>query len=277
MTASQAMTSAGTLVYISATAPGAYTEAGWLAISEGDWKEIGEVVTIPDYGVQYKVINHNPIGNRKTVKRKGSYDEGQVALTMARASSDVGQALCITARGSDTSYSFRIITGYMKQYFSAQVTSYTSNRGGVDSILMATVNLAIDGAVIDSIENIIQGNDVTFAGSSNWANVDINAYDETTGGKLTITASAAEQYCTLPVANATTVSGHRYRVWGDVTNIVATWDLTNFTGSQLLGIISANGRFCFDFTASTTGGFRIRSNANNSSAKFDNIVLVEID
>ena len=276
MTQSQALTSAGTLVYISATVPGAYTEAGWLAIGGGSWTLIGEVVTVPDYGVQYRVVNHNPIGSRKTYKRKGSYDEGQVALTMARAPSDAGQTICIAAKDSDDSYSFKVVTGYLKQFFPAQVTSYTTNRGGVDSILMATVNLAIDGEVVDSVTNILVGTDATFAGASNWANVDINAYDETTGGVLTLTANAAEQYCTLPVANATTVPGTRYRVWGDVAELVSTWDLTDFTGAQLIGIISADGRFCFDFTATTTGGFRIRSNGNTSSGEFDNIFLVTL-
>ena len=274
MTESLAVTSAGTRVYITDTAPATETEAGYRAITEGNWVEIGEVVTVPDFGIQYKVVNYNPIGNRKTFKRKGSFDEGQIGLSIGRAPDDLGQAMCITARDSDDSYYFRIVTGYLHQYFSAQVTSYTSNRGGVDSIFMSTLNLAIDGSVIDSVTNILVGNDSTFAGASNWANVDIHSYDETTGGVLTITADAAEQYCTLPIANATTTPGLIYRVWGTVTNIASTWDLTSFDGTQLIGIISANGNFNFRFSAAATGGFRIRSNSTTSSGKFDNIFLV---
>jgi hypothetical protein len=147
MTASLAVTSAGTLVYISAGVPATYDKAGYEALT---YTLIGEVETVPDFGKQYKVITWNPIDNRKTYKRKGSYDEGQIALTMARAASDGGQTLCIAARDSDASYSFKIVTGALYQYFPGQVTSYTSNRGGVDSIFRSTVNVAIDGEVLDT-------------------------------------------------------------------------------------------------------------------------------
>ena len=147
MTVSLATTSAGTLIYISAGVPATYNKAGYEALN---WTEIGEVSTVPDFGKTYKVVTFNPIGNRKTFKRKGSYDEGQLALSVARAPSDSGQAICITARDSDNSYSFKIVTGALYQYFPGQVTSYTSNRGGVDSIFMSTLNIAIDGDVLDT-------------------------------------------------------------------------------------------------------------------------------
>jgi hypothetical protein len=125
--------------------------------------------------------------------------------------------------------------------------------------------------------SIITGNDSTFAGASNWANVDINAYDETTGGVLTITASAAGQYCTLPIANATTVIGKKYRLTYTVASIAATWTVTDFTGTgQTIGTVSANGTNSIEFTAATTGGLRLVSVANNSSGVFDNVLLYEI-
>ena len=147
MTASLAVTSAGTTVHISAGVPATYNKAGYEALT---YTEIGEIETVPDYGKQYKVVTWNPIGNRKTFKRKGSYDEGQLALSIARAPSDAGQTICIAARDSDASYSFKIVTGALYQYFPGQVTSYTSNRGGVDSIFRSTLNIAIDGEVLDT-------------------------------------------------------------------------------------------------------------------------------
>lgn len=123
--------------------------------------------------------------------------------------------------------------------------------------------------------SIITGNDSTFAGASNWANVDINAYNATTG--LTITANAANQYCTLPVANATTTVGKHYKFIFDCANIVQTWTVKSFDGTQTLGKIYANGTGQrFDFIAATTGGIRIVADADTSSADLDNIQMYEV-
>jgi hypothetical protein len=123
--------------------------------------------------------------------------------------------------------------------------------------------------------SIITGNDSTFAGASNWANVDIAAFDST--GDLTITANAAGQYCTLPVANATTVAGKKYRLVYDVANLVSTWTIKDFGGTQTIDTIDAAGTGqSIEFTASTTGGIRIVSVANYSSADIDNVYLYPI-
>jgi len=117
--------------------------------------------------------------------------------------------------------------------------------------------------------------DRDFSGASAWANVDLNAYDETTD--LTITATAADQYCTLPVASAPTTIGKRYRMTFDVANIVSTWTVQSFDGTQTIGTISANGTGqSIEWTATTTGGYRLVAAADNSSGDFDNFTLTQI-
>jgi len=117
--------------------------------------------------------------------------------------------------------------------------------------------------------------DRDFSGASAWANVDLNAYDETTD--LTITASAAAQYCTLAVASAPTTIGQRYRMTYDLANIVSTWTVKSFDGTQTIGTISANAtQGTLEWTAETTGGYRIEAVANNSSGDFDNFTLTQI-
>jgi len=169
------------------------------------------------------------------------------------------------------------------------VGGYGSVRYTSTSYFVATFNRALTAAeVLDLYRNgiafadkwgsqtsIITGNDSTFAGASNWANVDIDAYDET--DDLTITASAAAQYCTLPVANATTVSGKKYRLVYDVANLVSTWTIKDFGGTQTIDTIDAEGTGqSIEFTASTTGGLRIVAVADTSSADIDNVYLYEI-
>ena len=113
------------------------------------------------------------------------------------------------------------------------------------------------------------------SGTSAWANVDLNAFHETTD--LTITANAADQYCTCPVASAPTTVGKRYRMTYDLANIVSTWTLKSFNGTQTIGTISANAtQGELDWTATTTGGYRIVANSTTSSGDFDNFTLNEL-
>ena len=118
--------------------------------------------------------------------------------------------------------------------------------------------------------------DRTFTGGATaWANVDLNAFHETTD--LTITATVADQYCTCPVDSAPTTVGKRYRMTYDLANIVSTWTLKSFDGMQTIGTISANAsQGSLDWTATTTGGYRIVATSTTSSGDFDNFTLNEL-
>ena len=127
--------------------------------------------------------------------------------------------------------------------------------------------------IFTSSEKMPNQVDRDFSAASAWANVDINAYDET--GDLTITASAAAQYCTLPAASAPTVVGTSYVLELDIANIVGTWTVKSFDGTQTLGQITGNGADTqIEFVAATTGGLRIVADDNNSSGDFDNFSLI---
>ncbi len=141
---------------------------------------------------------------------------------------------------------------------------------------IGTENLIADSAMLmESGAYLLLESGYKILLSSGWANVDLNAYDET--DDLTITASAINQYCTLPVVNAPTTVGKRYRLYYDLANIVSTWKVRDFGGTQTLGTISANAtQATLEFTAATAGGFRIVSVAANSSGDFDNFKLQEI-
>ena len=133
--------------------------------------------------------------------------------------------------------------------------------------LMITVN-----SLTLSTELMPNVNDRTFAGASAWANVSLSAYNET--GDLTITANAANQYCTCPVASAPTVVGRQYTMTFDVANLVSTWTIKSFDGTQTIGTVTADGTaLSISWTATTTGGYRIVSNSTTSSADFDNFTL----
>ena len=120
--------------------------------------------------------------------------------------------------------------------------------------------------------------DREFTYPSNWADVDLSAYDEDTD--LTITSDAAGQYCTLPVANAPMTAGKYYRVTFDVANLTETFYIQDFTGAQTFCTISADGTsqtVYFKVETGITGGFRLVAVATVSSMDFDNVSLKEVD
>ena len=145
--ASKAFTSAGTKLFISASAPATYNKTGFEALT---FTEIGEVSEMGEFGRQYNLVTFNTLGDRRTVKRKGSYNDGTIACQMARVPDDAGQTILTTAVNSDNSYSIKIkLQDGTVFYTSAQVMSYTTNIGNVDQITSATVNLEIDKDILE--------------------------------------------------------------------------------------------------------------------------------
>lgn len=147
MATSEAFTSAGTDISISAVRPATYDKTAFGALT---WTSIGEVTELGEFGRVYNVIKLNLLKDRRTVKRKGSYDDGTVAAQMARVPSDNGQAILVAAVNSDNSYSVKItLQDGTKFFFTAQIASYTTNVGNVDQITAATVNFEIDNDIIE--------------------------------------------------------------------------------------------------------------------------------
>ena len=144
---SDVFTSAGTTLGISASAPATYDDTGFVALT---FTDIGEITDMGEYGREYALVTHNPLGDRRTVKRKGSYNDGALTMSLGRVPSDAGQVLLLAALDSDDSYSFEVtLQDGTIQYFTGQVMSYTTNVGSVDQITGASVTGEIDGDIIE--------------------------------------------------------------------------------------------------------------------------------
>ena len=132
---------AGASIGISAAAPATYDATGYAALT---YTNIAEVTNLGGFGREYTVITHNPIDTRATKKLKGSYNEGQITLTVGLDTADAGQALCATASVSDADYSFRVeMQNGAIYYFPAKVASFKRQVGSVDDIVSAEINLEI--------------------------------------------------------------------------------------------------------------------------------------
>lgn len=145
--ASNAFTSAGTTISISAVLPATYDSAGFAALT---FTTIGEITDAGEYGKTYNLVSHNPLGDRKTYKFKGSYNNGSMTLQMGRVPDDAGQTILLAALDSDNSYSIKVVLqdGTIN-YFTAQIMSYTTSVGSVDQITAATVSIEIDSDVTE--------------------------------------------------------------------------------------------------------------------------------
>jgi hypothetical protein len=135
-------TSAGSTLAIIATQPATYNVAGYDALTFV--AVIGEITDLGEFGREYNLVTHNPVGNRGTVKRKGSFNEGQMALKLGLDTDDAGQILAKTASGSDNDYSFKLTTQNGDiYYFQAQVMNFKVGVGSVDNITSASINLEL--------------------------------------------------------------------------------------------------------------------------------------
>lgn len=148
--ASGAFTSAGTTIGVTSTAPTNYDDNITDGLPSLTYTLIGEVTDLGEFGREYSAVTHNPLGDRRTVKRKGSYNDGTVAMTVARVPGDSGQSELQTALDSDESYYFEVeLQDGTTLYFAAQVMSYTTNVGSVDQITTASVSLEITNDIVE--------------------------------------------------------------------------------------------------------------------------------
>ncbi len=148
-----AQTAAGTKLFIGTVNVGADDVA---LAAEQNWTEIGEVTNLPEFGKVYTKVEHKPIAKRATFKFKGGFDNGSVALDMARSPSDTGQALCIAALDNDNDFNFKVEfndepagspSSPTTLRFCGKIMSYTTNVGTRDGIIAARVMLEIDGDI----------------------------------------------------------------------------------------------------------------------------------
>jgi len=140
-------TSAGSTVSISAGVPATIDSAGFGALT---YTAIGEITSAGEFGKSFTLVTHNPLANRNTYKKKGSSNNGTMALQMARVPSDAGQVLLLAALASDNDYAFKVVlqNGTI-EYFQGVVMKYTTNIGSVNQITAAAVDIEITGAIVE--------------------------------------------------------------------------------------------------------------------------------
>lgn len=147
-----AQTLAGSTLRVSAALPATYDAAGFGALS---YTVVAEVTDLGSgLGRKYGKVTHEPVNDRQIYKFKTNYDNGTLALKMARSTAtttDAGQTLLTAAVNSDADYSFKItLQDGSDLFFSAKVMSFTADLGTGSNILTATAELEVNSAVIET-------------------------------------------------------------------------------------------------------------------------------
>jgi hypothetical protein len=149
--ATEAFTSAGTTVGISLnTSPTTFDNNVTTGYASLTYTAISEITDAGEFGRTYNLVTHLRLGERRTVKRKGSFNDGQMTLQLARVSSDAGQTALIAALDADQDSSFEVtLQDGTKLWFLAQVLSYTTSVGNTDQITGSTVTIEVTSDIVE--------------------------------------------------------------------------------------------------------------------------------
>ncbi len=142
----QAFSSAGSKIYISAGVPATYDGTGFGTLT---YTEIKEVTEIGALGPTQQVVNHVPVSDPFTYKIKTITDSGALSMKGARVTSDPGQTILIAAQASFNPYAIKIVLQNSTiLYVQALVTSYVTTVGSAGVITSFDSSVQLSGAIV---------------------------------------------------------------------------------------------------------------------------------
>tara|TARA_R110000772_G_scaffold9385_1_gene30844 strand:- start:6872 stop:7324 length:453 start_codon:yes stop_codon:yes gene_type:complete len=143
-------TSAGTTIGISATLPTTFDDDAGTGYPSLTFTTVGEVTELPAIGSVYNLVTHNPLGERRIVKKKGSVNDGSMGISFAADEDDTGQTAVKTQSTSDNDAAFAITyPGGAIDYFTGLVMDFQVVSGGADSIKSSSVNVELTRALLN--------------------------------------------------------------------------------------------------------------------------------
>lgn len=143
---SNAYTSAGTEIYISSEVPDTISGPDFRFL---DYKEIGEVTDISEFGKQVDTLSYREMRSDRTIKVKGNYDLPNMNITVARIPTNEGQSELVSALQNKQNYSFRLFVPEPDTYyFTGQILNYTTQVGGPNQIVSAVVTVAMTSDIV---------------------------------------------------------------------------------------------------------------------------------
>lgn len=116
--------------------------------------EVALITNFGEFGRVFQNVEFQSVGEGRTYKLKGGYNDGQIQLGLGQDLSDAGQAaLKAYADASDqNTYPFKIVlvgadASYDTIYFGAKVMSFRTQMGGLNDTIRAMVTLEINTTI----------------------------------------------------------------------------------------------------------------------------------
>lgn len=148
-------TAAGSIVGIGT----ADTATTLLEFQAETYTSIANISDVGEAGSQAEIIVGKFVDKKFSRKIKGTRDNGDMALIVARDSSDPGYQALVAAEQTDDLYNFKVelsdkpsVGASPKNsvfYFSALVASAKHGLGEADNLVSTTFTLAIDGPIFE--------------------------------------------------------------------------------------------------------------------------------
>jgi len=141
-----AFSSAGSTLAITASLPAAVTATGFGALT---FTDVGEIVNMGEFGAEYETVTHTPLSDSVVYKFKGAVNYGALELSMGRVVDDAGQVVLLEALDSSSDYSFEVtLADGSIAYFRGKVMSYRTGLGENNSITSASTRIEITSPII---------------------------------------------------------------------------------------------------------------------------------
>lgn len=147
-TASSAISSATTKLYVSASLPATYDDTGYTAVAS--WTLISEISNMGQFGAKAGVVKHIPIDTAVVAKRATSVDAGTLSITLARhAGADITALQAAAASRAPQSFKVVYPTALnTTDYFTGIVLGTPTTVGTADQILQMNVDIELDSVPV---------------------------------------------------------------------------------------------------------------------------------
>ena len=137
----------GTTIGLSATLPTTYDSVASTGYPSLTFTAVGEITDIPAFGESNNTVTHNPLGEIDVEKRPGSRNYGDLTLPMALDAADAGQVLILANLRSKVAIEITMPDGAV-HYTAGYLMGFSTNVGGSDSIISASVTIAVTNASV---------------------------------------------------------------------------------------------------------------------------------
>lgn len=122
------------------------------------WTELALIQNFGEFGRQFQLVEFQSVGEGRTYKLKGGYNDGQLQLSFGQDLSDAGQALLRTAANASTqdNYGYRIefndapsgVGGPTTYFFRGLPMGFRTTMGGLNDVIRANSTVEVNSDVI---------------------------------------------------------------------------------------------------------------------------------